>query len=693
MEEEEDKRSIYSRATRRLAHESEIHSLEDSDSKKNERDIEATRFGRNHLRKSEAISHKKRQTIFGGFSARAEHDTRYNDLNKSTHFSNQRRDTLSETRLDHYRRTSNELEKQQTANGSTIEGFSSIHPLENESAATSAAPTLLSVADFFTPYHSTSSEFQTASTESVADESETRAYSLSSLTSATSAYGNSADLSQKDEGYNNGVNDENYNYESKSSSSKLSSLDYLKLLVIAAITSMTFYSFPFFNRVATGTTGQNLYAAFAMNKGVTPYLHLFSSAGPLFYLVNQVGFGLGNTVALWVLEVLTIWLSGITIFKIFDEIIENKKIGLVLSAFSIFMIGGLSLGGDQAILFALPFALYGFRVLNRHFIDDESAKDEVVLLYGAAGAIASLFYPVFLLLFIIGAFGIIGHNVIYGHWGRGFYQFLCGLMGVIVVCAIVGYYTLTNQMFFPVIDQAFIYPFTHLNFSLSGFLNLGISLLIVLFSGLLASWLFGFYYASQSAYKLWSSVLLIAATFSLLLVSFQHDYSPANALVILPFVVMFMGLHIDRNESGRLTTRKIIWKYLQSSSFFPVLALILVLAFPFGNKMVNSGLISSEKSVASYIDKNSSAQDQVVLISDNNMINYLAKRVSKVTMPPSYYPTSYSQTFDIDLTSSKAKFIVIQTNKGLSSTVQSMLKSSYTQMKFADSNFKVYKIK
>jgi hypothetical protein len=472
------------------------------------------------------------------------------------------------------------------------------------------------------------------------------------------------------------------------------SFSHLQLLILSLIFSLTFYSFPFFNRVATGSAAKNLYAGFAMNHGVTPYNELFGSSGPLFYLVNQIGAATGTTLILWLCEVIALWLTGVAAFDIMQEMLGKKSLSFVIAAVTILAVAGISMGGDQAIVFALPFTLYGVRVLNRYFIDDEAVRDEIFILFGISGALASLFFPLFLIIWLLGLLGLFGRNIALRNFGRGFYQLLSGAFGFLLVFSLAGYYTLTTQIFFPTIEQAVILPFTRLNLSISGAINLAISVGLILLFGLLSSWFYGFHYVVNGNHRVWTSVLLIMGMLSLIFVSFMQGYSSAYALVILPFVFTYAGLHLDREfVNPHYSIGKTLARYIRATAALPVIGLIFLFAFPFANSIMNSSYISSEKAVAGYVRKNTTSKEHVTVLADSLEINRLAKRSSDVTLPPAYYPDSYIQALDVDISAEKSKFIVIDNKTAQSESLKSTLESNYTAVKFDDSHFKIYQIK
>ncbi|MFV0556545.1 MAG: hypothetical protein ACK5LM_05540 [Lactovum sp.] len=475
---------------------------------------------------------------------------------------------------------------------------------------------------------------------------------------------------------------------------------YFLFLILSLLVSFSFYSFPFIQNIPLENSATNFYSGFLMNHGLIPYIDIYTSAGPLFYLLNALGTSLDSTSILWALEIIFVWFSSILIFKVLSFFVQEKKINVITTSFLIFAIAGLSLGGNQPIIYALPFALYGFLVLSRYFIDNEAVRDEVFILFGMAGALASLFFPFFIIFWLVGVFGLAIKNISISNVGRGFYQLLSTLLGIVLVYALVGYYTLTSQIFFPTIKQSILIPFSHLNFSFSGWVNLSVSLALLLLFGLSSNFFAVLNYIQRGFRKMSSITLLIAALFSLIFISLVYQSSPANALVILPFLFIYLSLNMEEEfkshedyEDYRVSYGDVLGLYLKKTFYLPLIALIFLLSFPFTSQLIQKSQIESKQEVVSYLREKSESSDTVTVLSDNQTINYLSNRYSTISFPPSYYPISYTQSFDIDLVSAKIKYIVWDKRIDLLDTTKEVIESDYKEVDFSNSDYAIYKIK
>ncbi|MDR0199544.1 MAG: hypothetical protein LBI43_03090 [Streptococcaceae bacterium] len=496
--------------------------------------------------------------------------------------------------------------------------------------------------------------------------------------------------------------DENYRFDPKKlhprmeerSSTRGNAPFYLPFFVLSVLVSLTYYSFPLTHRLATGITAQNLYAGFAMNHGVTPYNDFSASAGPLFYLIARVGNLGGTTTILWLIELGALFLTGLFAYKALASAVSDNRLAAVCAGFTILATGILSLGGANPAMIALPFALYGVAQITRYLTDDEAKRDETFILYGMAGAAASLLSPIFLLLWVIAFFAFLTYNLREGLLGRGFYQFLASLFGFLIIYALVGYYTLTAQIFFPTITQAVVIPFTHLGLTGSSLPNFAIALGLLLLSGLLLSWLFGFRVMRAGEHAAWYGALVVFSLLVLVITALRRDFTPADALVILPFVFLFSGLRLsEEGREERLATASLVSNYLRGHLFLPLLGVLLLTASPMLINSLNKNYFASEHAVASYVAAHTSAKEQVLVAANDDNINLLSRRVSSLSLPPSYYPKTEQQIFDTQISNPSAKYIVIQKSKTIPKSLKTELKQSYKTVSFTNSEFSIYEKK
>lgn len=466
---------------------------------------------------------------------------------------------------------------------------------------------------------------------------------------------------------------------------------YWVLLVVSLLASLTFYSFPLFHHLPTGAASLNLYSGFAMNHGLTPYNDFFGSAGPVFYLINRIGFLGGSTWILWLLEILTLFLSGLFAFKIVLSSVDNQKISAIVASFTILAMAGITMGGNNSVMFAMPFALYGVYVLNDYFMQPGGARDEIFILYAAAGAVASLIFPLFFALWIFGFVALLIINIREHLIGRGFYQFLAGLFGFLVVYAVVGYYTLVTQIFYPAIEQAFVLPFSHLRFTGASAVNLLLALVLLLIFGLLVAWIQGLRFAFVSQHKVWSMFLVLLALVLLVIVSLSSDFVLADTLVVLPFVFMFSGIQMANRDIQ--TTSSALGNYLRVNLALPIVGILFLVLYPFYATMTSQTQNANDKAVASYVKSNTKASDQVFVATNDSNINLLSKRVSKLSLVPANYPKSYQESFDTLISAGKEKLIVLQKGKSIPASLKTELSQSYHLSKTINGSYEIYKIK
>lgn len=469
---------------------------------------------------------------------------------------------------------------------------------------------------------------------------------------------------------------------------------YLLFFVISVVISLTFYSFPLLHRLAGSVTSLNLYSGLAMSRGVMPYNNFYGSAGPLFYLLNRLGFAGGTTMLLWVLEIFVLFVSGIFAFKIVKISTDSKRIAIVIANATIIAIAGISMGGDSSLEFALPLVLYGIYVLNSYFIDPMKHHDERFIFYGVAGAVANLIYPLFLVVWVVGFFALLIYNSRKHLLGRGLYQCLASFLGFLAVYSVVGYYTLVSQIFYPAIEQAAILPFIHIHFGAKGWQNFGLSILILLIFGLMTAWAAGIQQIIIGQHRAWAGLLVILALVLLFITSFSNDFVVSNALVVLPFVFLFAGFKLTAriNSSGHRISQLVV-SYLRSSLALPIFGIFFILVFPFVDNLLNHSTYRAEKEVAAYIKENTDPSDQVLVTTDDKNINRLSDRVSNISLVPRYYPKSFQDTFNTRIGTEKIRFVVVQENQKVPKSLSEVLRKNYHSVKAPSELFKIYEIK
>ena len=88
------------------------------------------------------------------------------------------------------------------------------------------------------------------------------------------------------------------------------------------------------------------------SQGLLPYKDLFGLEGPLFYLIQRIGWTIGQTNGILLLEILNLSLVEFLIYDIVSQYCSTKK-SLIYTLLSLFAYMAFASGGDNAMEFAL----------------------------------------------------------------------------------------------------------------------------------------------------------------------------------------------------------------------------------------------------------------------------------------------------------------------------------------------------
>lgn len=157
-------------------------------------------------------------------------------------------------------------------------------------------------------------------------------------------------------------------------------LAFFSLLLIASlITLQSLYS-PISGTGMFGDSAVFLYIGQQINNGHVPYVDYFDHKGPLLYLINAFGLKItsGNTIGIWFLELVSMFLSLIYSYKIVRLIINSRVLALLaVLVSSEFLFGGYFGTGGFCEEWALPFIAYSMYVFTKSLIK----KDYSILSY------------------------------------------------------------------------------------------------------------------------------------------------------------------------------------------------------------------------------------------------------------------------------------------------------------------------
>ncbi|MFC4652989.1 glycosyltransferase [Lactococcus nasutitermitis] len=453
--------------------------------------------------------------------------------------------------------------------------------------------------------------------------------------------------------------------------------------------SFSFYTFPLFNNLATPEQSQALYSGFAMQQGLTPFNDFHGIGGSLFYLINWLGNITGNSIVLYLFELLALFASGVFAYHLALRQAEKHNAGIIIAIATLLAVAGLGRGGDAPTLFALPFTLWAVNFFENYF--HREVRDEKFILFGIVGAVVFVISPLMSLFFVVSIIALFIYNVTHRRVGRGFYQALSSIFGILIVGYLTAYYALNAQTLYTSIEQSVLIPFSTLGIHGNFLLTLAKSVILILIFGLVTKFVHGIAQIKDGGEAtVWYVCLLIGAVIMTITVVLAPSFDSSNFLAILPFVIVFSGRSLQTAVDEK---RSLLLTYLQNNLFAPVLALLFVIAAPIAYNVLNHSTFSEERSIAQYVKENTTKKDKVFVLAADKNINLLSKRVASIDTVPSYYPLKYNQSFDSRMSETKDKYIVIEAGQKMPTSVHTVLQNNYKPVQANEKYFMIYQKK
>ena len=454
---------------------------------------------------------------------------------------------------------------------------------------------------------------------------------------------------------------------------------------LSVLLGLTFYAFPLWQHVATPLQSQNLYSGLAMHQGLVPYNDFYGSGGSLFYLINWLGNFGGSTWILWLFELVALLISGILSYRLVFQQTRNQMAATIVSAFTLVTITGLARGGDTPTLFALPFALWAAGFIFRYF--QEGTTDKGFIRFGMAGAFTFVIAPIMTLFFVLSGVALLIYNLLHRRVGRGFYQLLASILGILLVGYSVAYYALEEQTLYTSIEQSVLIPFSHFGLPDDLLLTLAKALVLILVFGIVTGFAQGILQLKKAGRaNIWYVLLLLGIVVVTLIVIFNKSFDSSNLLAVLPYIAVFAGLGVKDSD-------QILLKYLQNRLFAPILAVLFVIFTPLTYHFLNHKTFSEENAVVHYLNQHAKTSDRVYAVTAGKDINLKSKRVSTIDTVPSNYPVKFTQSYDLKVEKMSDQYVVLQAGQTVPKSLEKALASHYKVANYSGEYFRIYQKK
>lgn len=482
------------------------------------------------------------------------------------------------------------------------------------------------------------------------------------------------------------------------------SVPWASLLLWALL--ITFFSVlnPLFTSFATNLQSQELYTSWAMTKGQVAYTNIFTTSGVLFVGLSWLDGYLPFHLLLWIGELLALWVSGVATFRLSYHLTQDRRISTTVSQLFYGLVAILGLGGLYATVYALPFLLWMANFVIAYTRDKVS--DRRFILYGVMGAVSFMIAPfATVVLAGIAFITLLVTNVRKRKKARGLYQLFASLFGFSLAFYPLAYPTVWNGSFGEAVGQI-IFDLTNLSFYHSHFwLNLSVYLLVVFLLGIGYALL----YAFKNGQKHSLEVRLFAGLGFILvwcLSLFNPDFGLYHFLAALPFMLILLALwqtHLMEKRFGGAHSRRLIhqenawYRYLSSSHFLPILAMVLTLAYPLGDRfLIHKGIVQERNQIARYLQSKTQEKDRIYAWDTSASLYSSSQRLSAAAiLSPSLYLTTSENRIDLvnSLQTTPPLYIVVNHQLAISKEVKEILKKDYQKSSETFRYFTLYQLK
>lgn len=461
---------------------------------------------------------------------------------------------------------------------------------------------------------------------------------------------------------------------------------------------------PLFTHLATNLQSQELYASWAMTQGQLAYTNIFTTSGLLFEALSWISGYLPFHLLLWVGEFLALWISGVATFRLSYHITQDRRISKTLAQLFYGLVAVFGLGGLYATVYALPFLLWMANFVIAY--TRGKVSDKRFILYGLMGAVSFLIAPFATVILAGVAFiTLLITNIRQGKKAAGIYQFLATLFGFSLAFYPLAYATVWNGSFGDAVGQV-VFDLTNIHLYHSHFwLNLIVYLVI--------SFLLGIGYALFYVLKAGQKHSFEASLFAVLgfvvvwfFSLFNPDFGLYHLLAALPFVLMLLAIwqsHLMDKRFGGAHSRRsarqetAFYRYMISSHFLPLIAVLLALACPLVDQVLLHGSVNQERQqLASYLTKKTSKQDKIYAWDTSASLYTASQRLSAAAiLSPSLYVTNSENRIDLtnSLQTNAPRYIVVNNQVTVSKDFKKILADNYQETSEKFSHFKLYQLK
>lgn len=485
-------------------------------------------------------------------------------------------------------------------------------------------------------------------------------------------------------------NDSEFNHEKIT----VSLIDKMRMLFWSIFISCISVGVPIFTGLSNTIQSQNLMAAFSLSHNVLPYSMIQVNGGFLYYVILAIAYHFGSL--LWVIPffTLTLYLSSIYLYKIVYFFTKHYSFATVICLLFYLFNLCIGFGGFYPVQFGMPFFLIGLFYLLRYFY--LSSSDEIFITYGFMMTLALFFEPSFLIFDLIAFVILIGFNLYHKRIGRGIYQFLCLVFGVLAIGYIVGYFLFNMQLLSTYVQQTIFETLLGYSFGNASLWQTALfQFVVLLISGVVLATFYGIKNLFNTQFQSANLLLVVSLIIYAFRICLVRDYQVYHVLEIFPITVILLAINRSQ-ETIDMTGDNLFFEFFSKHLYLPVILLLFGLLQPVMDYFMTSSYHNDRVVLSTYLKRYLNSKDNIY-VWDNRADLYImtnSHASTKFSIPVIFVSKDNKKLLEDNLLAQENKYIVVNDSVPVASAVKKLLDKNYKLVSVRGvSHFKLYLLK
>ncbi|MDT2827525.1 prepilin-type cleavage/methylation protein [Enterococcus viikkiensis] len=477
-------------------------------------------------------------------------------------------------------------------------------------------------------------------------------------------------------------------------------IPYAILFVMFVLIAFSFRDNPFSKVLSGHDSSMFLYFGRGISDGLVPYKDMLDHKGPFLFIIEYMAIliGFGNiSMGIWIVECLFLLGSIIFLFKTSCLYVESKLVSSVALAFMTPIFILCYDGGNYSEEFALLFISISFYLFSKAVLQKNVSQLEYVLI-GICGA-ATFFIRINMIsLWVVFCLVVLFENLFNKRINLLLKQIRGIFIGGVLVVSIMVILSLFQNNLREMIQQAFIMNFLYSDSNISEKITVAYSFIdLLLKTGIFPMIVIGCAYFFVDNKKIQNKVIIILLIYFIMnffTVILSGRYYTHYLITQFVPIAIFLAFSIDFITLTLVKRRKKIFTMMLLLTMVLPSSVLAIKNYNWRFSIDESMDVKQTRSIANYIEKNSSPKETIYVHNINANIYLLSNRYSNsrfFVLPAVNYENfnELKKEFSRELQSNPPKYIVIRkqfledkyNKSNLNNEVYSVLEKNYHQNK------------